>query len=595
MARSIQEAMQAAKMKERNQEVPPGSLQAPAPADVPGPPQDSGLVIERLLKAANPKGKGGEKLVHVTHGPSSGVRAHKPERPPRQVSVTFPQRFENPRPAPAPKPVGFVAMPAPIQTAELPRLQISAAAAFALKLATRQGSGLLSKYEHLGRALQVEGHAKTQQREVVLGLDFGTSCVKAVFGDEALTKSFAVHFSEGDGIQRYLLPSLLFQTGEAFSLDGGTHAYSDLKLSLLAEPETSVPKVRAVAFLALAIRRARGWLLTEHEAVYRQTEIFWRLTAGLPAAQHLRSPFSDLFSTVAKAAWSVSVTEGPVTESAVEKTLAAIARGDMVVDVEVAVVPEIAAQIYGFVVSNLFDRKAPNLYLMADVGAGTVDSSLFRVKPSGRGKWDFEFYTSLVEPNGASNLHRFRSRWWSDALAACGAPQSLRIDLEGVRLQTDIGTRIPESFEEYFSGIQVRPFTKEQSPDKEFFERAAVQVQGRTFWRAWKDQLLPQNSLTNVPFFLCGGGGRMHFYQQLEEELRVVRGCSWLKAEPYAMAVPGELEAPGMAKTDFDRLSVAYGLSRLEVGKVVQALPMPKIELLPTGNWRENYVDKDAC
>ena len=76
---------------------------------------------------------------------------------------------------------------------------------------------------------------------------------------------------------------------------------------------------------------------------------------------------------------------------------------------DVAVVPEIAAQIYGFVVSNSFDKKAANNYLMVDVGAGTVDSSLFHVKPGRGGKWDFEFYTAAVEPLGVTNLHRSSS------------------------------------------------------------------------------------------------------------------------------------------------------------------------------------------
>lgn len=591
MAKSIQEAMQAALKQQQHRDGTTGASPATATSG------DSQSVVERLVNAANPKGKGGQKLVRVTYGPSSEKRSSRRQevRKPNQPDIIFPSLSANVRPTATPAPCIPVARSKPVVLRELPRLQLSPTAAFTLSSASRWLPSLLPRFEFLGRALQVESSARVDKREVVLGLDFGTSCAKAVFGDSALGKSFGVPFTDGEGIQRYLLPSALFQTGESFSLDGGTHVHADLKLSLLASPDDPMLRMRAIAFLALAIRRARGWLLTEQEPVYRRTEIYWRLTIGLPAAQHLRSPFSDLFKVLAQAAWVASVAEGPVTQTLIADAVAVASGGEVSADVEVTVVPEIAAQIYGFVVSNAFDRDAPNLYLMADVGAGTVDSSMFRVKQARRGRWDFEFFTSLVEPNGASNLHRYRSRWWSDALVACHAPEVLRQDLEDARLQTDIGLRVPESFTDYFTGIQMRLFGAERTPDGEFFERVATQVQGKTFWRAWRDQLLPQGSLTGIPFFLCGGAGRMGYYQRLETELQSIRGCSWLKAEPYTMAVPNELEAPGMADQDYDRLSVAYGLSRLEVGKVIQALPMSKLESAQASSWRENYVDKDLC
>ena len=30
-------------------------------------------------------------------------------------------------------------------------------------------------------------------------------------------------------------------------------------------------------------------------------------------------------------------------------------------------------------------------------------------------------------------------------------------------------------------------------------------------------------------------------------------------------------------------------------GKVVKALPRPKLEILPLNTWRDNYTDKDQC
>ncbi|OYU42309.1 MAG: hypothetical protein CFE44_24705, partial [Burkholderiales bacterium PBB4] len=380
-----------------------------------------------------------------------------------------------------------------------------------------------------GRATQIQFGRPDDEREVVIGLDFGTSCVKVVIGDSALGKAFAVPFCKAEGITRFLLPSRLCQTGRAFSLESGTHPYRDLKLSLLANPTDLVLQQRVVAFLALIIRRARGWLLMEHNATYKQTAIAWKLAVGLPTAQHHQSPLSELFERLSHAAWLAAGEAGDITDTTIETLLAAESKRDeTAAGVEVTVVPEIAAQIYGFVASNSFDKQAPNIYLMADVGSGTVDSSLFRVKQGKGGRWDFEFYTSVVEPNGVSNLHRHRVNWWSDALAKARAPQHLIANLEQTKLITDQQFSTPDSYSDYFSGVEAKLPSGVKSPDEEFFNlRVLAQVQGKTLWRTWKDNLLPQSSLANVPFFMCGGGGRMSYYQQLERRLSSMTGYTW--------------------------------------------------------------------
>ena len=456
---------------------------------------------------------------------------------------------------------------------------------------------LLSIVEMLGRASQAYVGRFDERREVVLGLDFGTSCVKVVIGDSALGKSFAVPFCKAEGVGRFLLPSRLCETGKSFSLDSGTHVYRDLKLSLLADSENPTLQLRVVAFLALVIRRARGWLLLEHASIYQRTEMVWKLAIGLPAAQHHQTPLSTLFEHLGRAAWTVADSASDVTELAIRQILAEGARlGAEDQDLEVSVVPEIAAQIYGFVASNSFDKKAANIYLMADVGAGTVDSSLFRVKPGKGGRWDFEFYTSVVEPNGVSNLHRHRVNWWSDELAKVNAPKNLVADLNESKLNTDLQISSPETFYEYFDGVQVSFQAPGETPDAVFFDqRVLTQVQGKTLWRTWKDNLLSRRDLENIPFFMCGGGTRMRYYQALEERTASMPGYSWLKAECWVMGVPDDLQADGLPEEEYDRLSVAYGLSRLEVGKIVKAMARPKLVIDLVNTWRENYVDKDLC
>lgn len=459
----------------------------------------------------------------------------------------------------------------------------------------------------LGAEAQAHGGRWTDEREIAIGLDFGTSSVKVIVGDPVLEKAFAVPFSEEADIRRYLLPSRLYETAEGFGLNGlGGNVYRDLKLALLADPDDVEAQIRVAAFLALVIRHARGWLLSEHRDVYSQSNILWKLTVGLPSAHHLQDERQGLlFQRVALAGWLAASSGkqglGRNAVSAVLARAAELLRGaepaNPSEDVEVSVVPEIAAQIYGYVASNRFDKQARNLFLMVDVGAGTVDSSLFQVKAGRGGRFGFTFYTTEVQPNGVMNLHRDRMQWWEGALAKAAGdfkPNPSLFQLN--KFSTDRMTSIPEAYTGYFSNVSVAFRDGVQDPDQNFFmKRVVSQVRGKTLWRTWKDNFLSQQDLSGVPMFLCGGGTRMTFYRDLEHEMGHMDGYTWLNVVPRPIEVPRRLIAPGLSPQEYDRLSVAFGLSFLEVSEVIKAVPPATIAPDRVVNWRDNYVDKDHC
>ncbi len=62
------------------------------------------------------------------------------------------------------------------------------------------------------------------------------------------------------------------------------------------------------------------------------------------------------------------------------------------------------------------------------------------------------------------------------------------------------------------------------------------------------------------------------------------------------LSVPKNLRVDGVSRSDYDRLSVAYGLSRLNLGTVSQAPPMePLASVRHYSEWSDNYIDKDTC
>ena len=87
----------------------------------------------------------------------------------------------------------------------------------------------------------------------------------------------------------------------------------------------------------------------------------------------------------------------------------------------------------------------------------------------------------------------------------------------------------------------------------------------------------------------------MNYYKQLQTELLGMDGYSWLNAQPKSLDLPSKLVAPNLLVSDYDRLSVAYGLSFLEIGKVLKATPMPDVLPNQETSWRGNYIDKDYC
>lgn len=457
-----------------------------------------------------------------------------------------------------------------------------------------------------GLEIQAHGGLWNDEREVAIGLDFGTSSVKVIVGDSVLEKAFAVPFSQEADIRRYLLPSRLYETPAGFSLSGvGENVYRDLKLALLADPDDVEAQIRVAAFLALVIRHARGWLLSEHRDVYAQSNILWKLTVGLPSAHHLQDERQGVFQRVALAGWiAASSGKQGLGRHAVFVALARAAellRGAEPAtpseDVEVGVVPEIAAQIYGYVASNRFDKQARNLFLMVDVGAGTVDSSLFQVKEGRGGRFGFTFYTTEVQPNGVMNLHRDRMQWWEGAFAnAAGGFKPNPSLFQLSKFSTDRMASIPEAYIGYFSNVSVAFRDGVQDPDQKFFmKRVVSQVRGKTLWRTWKDNFLSQQDLSGVPMFLCGGGKRMKFYRNLEHEMQHMDGYTWLKAAARPIEVPRRLVAPGLPPLEYDRLSVAFGLSFLEVSEVIKAVPKPTLAPDRVVSWRDNYIDKDQC
>lgn len=461
-------------------------------------------------------------------------------------------------------------------------------------------------HDGIGRQLTQEPEDET---DLYIGLDFGTSATKVVVRDAfAATGVFPVRLSEGRaGIEGYLLPSRVFRTGEVYSLVQGTHRITDLKLGLLAckAPSPVTEFNDCCAFLALVIRRTRGWLLSEHKDIYSRHALSWRLNLGLATRSYEDAATVTLFRRLAWAAANLAAdtTAESITVAKADHYRRAsleVAAGRPFGGVELSwadvdAVPEVSAQLQGFMSSARWDWRSRPVMMLVDVGAGTVDTALFNVRMPQSETGVLTFYSSRVEPNGAMNLHRSRVDWLQALLPKGDEHAEATEYLAAIGKPTDRLRPIPESVRDYLAGYRIHSGGKDI--DEQFrSERYRKQVAG-SINDAKVGKGIPPSQLVRVPLLLCGGGSRMKFYGDIGNIINGTRGWN-VSVETMRLPVPQDLVETGWHADDFDRLSVAYGLSlagngEASLGRIVRAIEVPNAGTYEPPVREREYVSKD--
>lgn len=451
-----------------------------------------------------------------------------------------------------------------------------AAAAFSAKDNRSSPSLLVKSAGNLSDMLGAM-NAAAPEEELFLGFDLGTSSLKAVVGDRNRRVHYAVPFRDATGIDQYLLPTRLYQSSGIYTLEGVSQPdYQNLKLDLMEDPTNNHARQRLVAFIALSLRQISAWFHTAHGNTYGRSNLLWSLNVGVPAAESGR--LSDVMELLGWAGWIAAASEAPIDDELIGK---AMERAENLInevadpapseDVEVGTIPEIAAQIYGYVRSDAFDPNAQNLFILADVGAGTVDCAMFKVRPDKHSE-EFLFYEKSVEPLGVTSLHIHRLKWWQQAFTELEhAPDTLVEAIDAELKQIDSTRPVPDKFSKYFNGVTVKSSPKGplglHNPDAEFDQRLRAQIQDGTLEKGRQTGGWHVEALKDTPFLLSGGGSRNKFYERIKEGLRHHPSLGYLRLNPKPLVLPSNIKAPGLARQDWDRLSVAYGLSFGSVGK----------------------------
>ncbi len=419
--------------------------------------------------------------------------------------------------------------------------------------AKREAAGFLAK----GIVLQPDAEGRRGRTRLILGLDFGTAYTKVVAN--IANDRYAIPFdSVVECRHPFLLPAVV-------SIDGGGYAclgrrpeavrtWEDLKLHLIDGMESEEEDAAYVAYMALVIRAARAWIFTERRAQLR-SEIDWAFHIGMPARGWEDNGMRDRYHALLEAACFVSGFPREVNVAECGTVLRTIRERPSPLKKRVAVYAEFAAQITGYVHSPSA-RDGP--HILVDVGAGTLDVTMFNVfliaelegvaeESGGTADVRFPIWDAQVQPLGTYYLVAgCRSR---DAIASHEAAQEAEaieaLDAYRARAGDDDAERREHEFQKRTAGVIAQ-----------VIRRTKVERYANFPW-----------AKSEVPAFLCGGGARYPLYRKALEQAAAVFP---VRLRHESLEVPTTLRAQGVREEDFDRLSVAFGLSHEdpEIGEI---------------------------
>lgn len=403
---------------------------------------------------------------------------------------------------------------------------------------TERGTGkkLDQKQEKIeGWQTQFNGISRDAKgTEVVIGLDFGTAFTKVVISTQG--QKYGVPLNDnGHGTDKYLLATRLFE--DAY---GGLTVtppekcrrhHVGFKMKILDGTLDSKTRDRIIVYLAWVLRKSRRWLMTEKRTIFGDVQLMWELNVGLPTEKLKDHTLKKIYQELIGEAWYRSTELQFENEGGNDKMIDDAGRRlhpDMI-----NAFPEFVAQVQVYLSSP---QRQDGVHTMVDVGAGTVDATVFIVH------WDklenkYPILASSVARLGTIHL----------ANACC----------EGLNASSNWRPVPHELFptrREFAEKIDVTEANIEQTECK--IRRPIINLVHDVFERSKEKRM----SVSVMPLMLCGGGARIEFYRDVVDVLTLPHfGYPFRKSTlPELTDV---LDAPDLQGNDGDRLSVAYGLT----------------------------------
>jgi hypothetical protein len=441
-------------------------------------------------------------------------------------------------------------------------------------------------------------------KELSIGLDFGTSTLKAMIWDSDNSEMKPVRFLEAPGIEAYLLPCELYigKNGRC-NLSGEGTEYKSLKLDLLEKPENQRVQNRAAAFLALALQKIRAFYFANNREEASQVHIIWKIQIGLPSSA-CDTERIKLWENITKAAWLLSLQSpveirnaAPCLEKAPE-----FENTDAIQADDIKAIPEFQAEIYAVVdTSGMQDNSTP--YAVIDIGAGTTDIAVFLLT-QGKDQTCKSVYiqAAQITEDGLAVLHCNRIAGLQESLCnfAVAAQKITKDEAKQIEdLWAGLGkeqalspwSSLPDKCSDYLSGAQITEENRGETktPDTLLWTDFATNIR-RTLRLGYKVK-----HEVIMPTYIIGGGAshKGYFEAARKAVLDKQKISELVTSYPNFNSISRSTLQQIGQKNIWQRLAVAYGLAIGDFG-VIEDESMVNVPPLETNkDYRENYIDKD--
>ena len=421
--------------------------------------------------------------------------------------------------------------------------------------------------------------------QIVVGLDFGTSFTKVVVGESRIR--YAVPFGEFSlRTNPYLLPSAV----SILEVDGkctlgvcenATQVFDDLKMPLIDRDFGEQVQLRAIAFLALVFRYARGWFFSTHGHTYKNRQIQWFVNIGIPTDSFDDEDLTRVFLNITRAAWHSSTVQGPISLARYADKLGAgneqIRRSTerysdrLLPDDRFHAFPEFAAQLTGYTRSP---RHQKDLHAMIDIGGGTVDVTIFNVVQR-QGEDRFPIFARTVQPLGPRYLVRHRFSKF------------------GIHDSREISPFEDLPPDEEFADLCRTSVLRLAEIDNLFQRKIRKCIGGPLLFTKQCRHPNSKHWKSGLPTFFCGGAISSEFYMKLLE--RFTEHDHPLRLVSTELPEPEDFEADLREGAPYNRLALAYGLSfdPFDIGQIIRMNDIDDMEPDPIVDFTDRYISKD--
>lgn len=420
--------------------------------------------------------------------------------------------------------------------------------------------------------------------DIVMGLDFGTSCTKVVIRTPfaAGHRAAAVPFAATGAIADYLLPSKL-AIGEdhllRFGIEAEGRAVWDIKERVRRDVTNRTAQAAIAGYLSHVVGVSRHWFLENNAGFLSGLEPRWSLNLGIPSAGYDDGPTRDAFRAAAMAGWQLADQPKLTLEHCLEALDGGAGRA---VGAQVEVIPEVAAEVVGIARS---DWRQEGLYFMVDVGASTLDVCGFRLHSKDNDD-EYALFSASVTVRGAARLHQHR------LCELAGLHVAVRNDW--LNPEQGFSGEVPSSCRDYV--VDQSSETAALDIDSRFLAACAKEIRGVVMAVKQRRDPNAREWKKGVPVFVGGGGSQVDLYSRAVNEAdRVLRkGPIPAGLRRRELEVPADLE-PQVPMRVFRRLAVAYGLSyhSFEIGGIVPPSEIEDVEPPPVKNWTDAFITKE--